>query len=103
MLATINFGFLQGHDQRLATLGAQAERYFRDDPSTAIVKLRQFSELRRRQFHYLGRHGLLEIDQDVATAFLKAQPFDFGFPLRPYQRDAIVAVEDALAKEQRGC
>jgi type I restriction enzyme R subunit len=26
-------------------LGAQAERYFRDDPSTAIVKLRQFAEL----------------------------------------------------------
>ena len=23
MLATINFGFLEGHDQRLATLGAQ--------------------------------------------------------------------------------
>jgi type I restriction enzyme R subunit len=45
MLVTINFGFLQGHDQRLATLGAQAERYFRDDPSTAIVKLRQFAEL----------------------------------------------------------
>ena len=45
MLATVNFGFLQGHDDRLATLGAQAERYFRDDPSTAIVKLRQFAEL----------------------------------------------------------
>jgi type I restriction enzyme R subunit len=45
MLATVNFGFLQGHDVRLATLGAQAERYFRDDPSTAIVKLRQFAEL----------------------------------------------------------
>jgi hypothetical protein len=34
--------FLAGHDIRLVTLGAQAERYFRDDPSTAIVKLRQY-------------------------------------------------------------
>ena len=39
-----NFGFLEGHDTRLATLGALAERYFRNDPSTAIVKLRQFAE-----------------------------------------------------------
>ena len=48
-----------------------------------------------------GLAGQLEIDQDAATASLKAQPFDFGFPLRPYQRDAIVAVEEALAKDQR--
>ena len=39
-----NFGFLEQHDVRLATLGALAERYFRDDPPTAIVKLRQFAE-----------------------------------------------------------
>ena len=45
MLATLNFGFLEAHDRRLVTLGALAERYFRDDPSTAIVKLRQFAEL----------------------------------------------------------
>jgi type I restriction enzyme, R subunit len=48
-----------------------------------------------------GLSGQLEIDQDAATASLKAQPFDFGFPLRSYQRDAIVAVEQALAKDQR--
>jgi type I restriction enzyme R subunit len=45
MPGTSNFGFLEGHDVRLATFGAQAERYFRDDPPTAIVKLRQFAEL----------------------------------------------------------
>ena len=45
MPATTNFSFLQGHDIRLVTFGAQAERYFRDDPSTAIVKLRQYAEL----------------------------------------------------------
>ena len=33
-----------------------------------------------------GLAGLLEIDQDAATAALKALPFEFGFPLRDYQR-----------------
>lgn len=42
---TTNFAFLQGDDLRLATLGGQAERYFADDPTTAIGKLRQFAEL----------------------------------------------------------
>lgn len=45
MPSAINFAFLEAHDRRLAILGALAERYFRDDPSTAIVKLRQFAEL----------------------------------------------------------
>jgi type I restriction enzyme R subunit len=48
-----------------------------------------------------GLAGLLEVDQDAATAALKAQPFEFGFPLRPYQEGAIRAVEDALSAEQR--
>jgi type I restriction enzyme R subunit len=29
------------HDSRLAQLGSLGERYFHDDPSTAIFKLRQ--------------------------------------------------------------
>ncbi|TIM65588.1 MAG: hypothetical protein E5Y60_21160, partial [Mesorhizobium sp.] len=45
MSGTSNFIFLAVHDAKLVTLGGQAERYFRDDPSTAIVKLRQFAEL----------------------------------------------------------
>jgi type I restriction enzyme, R subunit len=44
-LPTSNFAFLSRHDTRLAQLGALAERYFRDDPGTAIFKLRQFAEL----------------------------------------------------------
>lgn len=45
MSGTSNFTFLKGHDERLVALGALAERYFKDDPSTSIVKLRQFAEL----------------------------------------------------------
>ena len=48
-----------------------------------------------------GLKGMLEIDVDSATADLKAQPFDFGFPLRPYQRRAIETVEDELAHGRR--
>lgn len=48
-----------------------------------------------------GLAGLLEVDQDAATAALKAQPFEFGFPLRPYQEGAIRAVETALSDELR--
>jgi type I restriction enzyme R subunit len=40
-----NFDFLEAHDTRLVRLGALAERNFRDDPSTAIIKLRQLAEL----------------------------------------------------------
>ena len=44
MLPTTNFGFLAVHNAQLVQLGALAERYFRDDPGTAIFKLRQFAE-----------------------------------------------------------
>lgn len=44
-VTTANFEFLHSHDRNLVRLGGLAERYFRDDPSTALIKLRQFAEL----------------------------------------------------------
>jgi type I restriction enzyme R subunit len=44
---------------------------------------------------------MLEIDVDSATADLKSQSFEFGFPLRPYQRLAIEKVESELAHGKR--
>lgn len=44
-MVSANFDFLGPYDKRLVTLGGLAERYFRDDPPTAIFKLRQFAEL----------------------------------------------------------
>ena len=38
------FGFLAVEEAQLARLGALAERYFHDDPVTALIKLRQFAE-----------------------------------------------------------
>jgi type I restriction enzyme, R subunit len=56
MLAASNFVFLGGHDPQLAQLGALAERYFRDDPGTAIFKLRQLAELLSKTI--AARHAL---------------------------------------------
>jgi type I restriction enzyme R subunit len=39
-----NFGFLESHSPMLHRLAQFAERYFADDPSTSIFKLRQFGE-----------------------------------------------------------
>lgn len=44
-MRSANFDFMSEHDEWIVTLGGLAERYFRDDPSTTIVKLRQFAEL----------------------------------------------------------
>jgi len=47
--------------------------------------------------------GLLErlrLDQAAAEERLKTKGFDFGFPLRPYQRKAIEAVERGLAENR---
>lgn len=44
-MESANFQFLRSHDVQLVRLGALAERYFQDDPSTCLTKLRQFAEL----------------------------------------------------------
>ncbi|RWI18628.1 MAG: type I restriction-modification system endonuclease [Mesorhizobium sp.] len=48
-----------------------------------------------------GLTAELQIDRKAAQASLAAQPFNFGFPLRPYQRDAIEKVEEALGADRR--
>ncbi len=40
-----NFAHLHQHDQQLVRLGMLAERYFADDPNTALLKLRQLTEV----------------------------------------------------------
>lgn len=45
MQVSPNFAFLKVHDLQLVRLGSQAEQYFRDDPNTCLIKLRQFGEL----------------------------------------------------------
>ena len=44
-VTTANFDFLRPHDPNAVRRGGLAERYFSDDPSTALIKLRQFAQL----------------------------------------------------------
>ena len=37
---SINFAHLRPYDEQLFRLGSLAERYFPDDPNTALIKLR---------------------------------------------------------------
>ena len=48
-----------------------------------------------------GLKAELDIDRDKADAALKTEPFNFGFSLRPYQKDAIQAIEANLAEGRR--
>jgi len=51
-----NFDFLTTYDAQLVRLGALAERYFKEDPNTCLIKLRQFAELLAQQL--AARMGL---------------------------------------------
>ena len=44
-----NFLHLQRYDAQLFRLGVLAERYFAEDPNTALLKLRQLGELLAQQ------------------------------------------------------
>lgn len=45
MAVSPNFAYLRVHDVQLVKLGTLAENYFKDDPVTCLMKLRQFGEL----------------------------------------------------------
>lgn len=53
-----NFGFLESHSPMLYKLAHQAERYFAEDPNTALIKLRQFGEVLARQMAALTNTSL---------------------------------------------
>src|SRR6185437_11047781 len=48
-----------------------------------------------------GLTELLKKDEREADAKLAAKPFDYGFPLRPYQRTAIQTIERGVAEGRR--
>lgn len=63
-----NFHFLAARSPLLVRYAAQAERYLFDDPSTALVKLRQFAELLARLA--LAEFGVEATPQDEFMAVL---------------------------------
>lgn len=59
-----NFGFLASHDKAFASLGAQAEYYFRADPAVCLIKLRQLGEgLAQQAAAYVGIYASTEEPQ----------------------------------------
>jgi type I restriction enzyme R subunit len=71
-LTSANFTFLVAHDQLLDHLGALAERYFADDPSTCLLKLRQFGEvLAQRTAARAGLYASTEENQAELLARLR--------------------------------
>ncbi|GJD47149.1 hypothetical protein AFCDBAGC_5035 [Methylobacterium cerastii] len=66
--------------------------------------VRKPTNLRRALVNWPTPNGLLgklEVDVETATLALKNQPMQFGFPLRPYQQDAIAAIEHSVAAGRR--
>jgi type I restriction enzyme R subunit len=59
-------------------LGALAERYFRDDPATAIFKLRQFAELLCQRI--AASHALYQWDRDTFEETLRRLSFERIIP-----------------------
>ena len=64
-----NFEFLKTYDAQLVRLGALAERYFVEDPNTALIKLRQFAELLAQQL--AARMGLFTSSDEVFADLLQ--------------------------------
>lgn len=54
---SLNFGFLDQHDPRLAKVAALAERYFHEDPPGTLFRLRQLAELLGKEI--AARHAIL--------------------------------------------
>lgn len=61
-ITSLNFAFLAKHDRVLARHAALAERYVFDDPNSALLKLRQFSELLTR--HTAAYVGIAPRDRE---------------------------------------
>ncbi len=81
MQTSPNFAFLQQHDSQLVLLATLAETYFKQDPNTCLMKLRQFGELLARLV--AANVGLLTEKNEKKTQFellkeLSAQNFIQG-------------------------
>lgn len=62
-----NFEFLQRHGSQLFRLAALAERYFRTDPNTCLIKLRQYAGLSAKDV--AARAGLLHAADEPSPQF----------------------------------
>lgn len=73
-----NFHFLEIYDAQLVRLGALAERYFKDDPNTCLIKLRQFAELLAQQL--AARMGLFTTSDEPFADLLQRLKAERAMP-----------------------
>jgi len=86
-----------------AANGRPFQRQFQEASGIWFCDLRRAQNLRRPLDGWYTPQGLLELkkqDIDAAEERLDRLGFDFDFPLRAYQREAIVAVEKAVRQGQ---
>src|SRR5437763_215002 len=69
-----NFDFLGVHDPQLVRLAALAERYFKDDPNTSVIKLRQFGEVLAQLT--AAKSGLLASPEEPQADLLRRLKFE---------------------------
>lgn len=69
-----NFEFLKKHDAQLVLLGGQAERYFKEDPNTCLIKLRQFAELLAQRT--AAKAGMLASTEEPQADLLRRLRFE---------------------------
>ncbi len=73
-----NFELLEQYDEQLVRFGALAERYFKEDPNTCLIKLRQFAELLAQQV--AARMGLFTSPQEPFADLLQRLKVDRVIP-----------------------
>lgn len=73
-----NFGFLKVYDAQLVRLGVLAERYFKDDPNTCLIKLRQLAELLAQQL--AARMGMFTSSEEPFAELLKRLKAERAMP-----------------------
>lgn len=78
MMRSANFDFLSAHDTQLVRLGALAERYFKDDPNTCLMKLRQFGEFLAQLT--AAKAGLLTSPDEAQLDLLRRLKFERVVP-----------------------
>lgn len=78
--ATSNFDFLEEIDPELCNLGRLAESYFQGDPSTSLIKLRQFAE--RLTKRHAALVGVEAQETDSQVDLLRRIKFERAAPDR---------------------
>jgi type I restriction enzyme R subunit len=73
-VVSTNFVHLRSYDEQLFRLGSLAERYFPEDPNTALIKLRQLGERLAQQV--ASRFGVFTSAQETQLALIRRLEFD---------------------------